>query len=97
MLDINKIKTVEECDKLILQLLQESYKFYLNGKFNEGKKHLGCANRLMARSKSLQQRERNKKIILERRKRAKEKKEEPKIIEDTQDSGEHFKGISHDG
>lgn len=96
MLDINKIKTVEDCDKLILHTMQESYKMYLNGKFKDAQKLLAASNKLIKRSKALQIMEKNKKIIINRRKKAQEKKIAEEQTREEDNNTEHFKGITNE-
>ncbi len=54
MIDINKLKTVEECDTIILKLMQESYKKYIKGK--DAAKELVIISKIMKRSNFLKKR-----------------------------------------
>lgn len=59
-IDIKKLTTVEECDKIIFLLIQESYKKYLDGK-KEGQKYLADAIKIMDHSTKLKNKQNRKK------------------------------------
>ena len=95
MLNINKIKCTDDCDKIIITLLQQSFKKYIEGKFSEAKKCLSGVNKIMQRSKILQLQEtRNKhnNHIFKVRKDKKTVKEE-NISDEQSSDGKHFKEI----
>jgi len=62
MLNLKNIKTVEDCDKLILIYLQETYKEYLTKNFRQAKIYIRYVDTLINKSKQIQSIKPKKKI-----------------------------------
>lgn len=89
-IDIKKLKTVKDCDTLIVTLMQEGYKKYLEGK--DGARELVAAAEVMRRSQVLQERQLRRERTKERlNKKLLDDKQKDDTISDL--GGDNFRGI----